>query len=98
MPPTYCFHDDAMQEDAVDSELGAALSEDKVREMALRAAGLSDRAPKAITHMTNSARDVKGLKSDSPAEGQACLTPGRRRSGRLTDFINISLNDLGINN
>src|SRR3984885_1532853 len=66
--PTYFFPDDAMQQDAVPAELAAALSDDKVREMALRAAGLSDRALKAITNMIDSARSVEGLPDDaSPA-------------------------------
>jgi hypothetical protein len=50
-----------MQADAVPAELAAALSDDKVREMALRAAGLSDRSLKAITDMIDSARTVEGL-------------------------------------
>jgi transcriptional regulator with XRE-family HTH domain len=36
VPPTYFFPDDAMQADAVPAELAVALSDDKVREMALR--------------------------------------------------------------
>ena len=43
----------------------AALSDDKVREMALRAAGLSDRSLKAITDMINSARTIEGLPDDA---------------------------------
>lgn len=66
--PTYFFPDDAMQQDAVPAELTAALSDDKVREMALRAAGLSDRSLKAITDMISSARAVEGL-PDNPSSG-----------------------------
>ena len=44
--PTYFFPDDAMQQNAVPAELTAALSDDKVREMALRAAA-SPTAPSA---------------------------------------------------
>jgi hypothetical protein len=47
VPPTYFFPDDAMQQDTVPAEMAAALSDHKVREMALRAAGLSDRSLKA---------------------------------------------------
>jgi transcriptional regulator with XRE-family HTH domain len=65
VPPTYFFPDEIMQQDAVPAELAAALSDDKVREMALRAAGLSDRSLKAITEMINSARSVEGLPDDS---------------------------------
>jgi transcriptional regulator with XRE-family HTH domain len=59
--PTYFFPDDAMQQDAVPVELTAALKDDKVREMALRAAGPSDRSLKAITDMIGNARAVEGL-------------------------------------
>jgi transcriptional regulator with XRE-family HTH domain len=65
VPPTYFFPDAAMLEDAVPAELAAALSDDKVREMALRAAGLSDRSLKAITDMIDSARTVEGLSDDA---------------------------------
>ena len=59
--PTYFFPEDAMEPDAVPAELTAALSYDKVRETALRAAGLSDRSLQAITETINSARTVEGL-------------------------------------
>jgi hypothetical protein len=58
-----------MQQDAMPAELAAALSDDKVREMALRAAGLSDRSLPAITDMVNSARTVEGLPDDTSPEG-----------------------------
>jgi transcriptional regulator with XRE-family HTH domain len=61
IPPTYFFPDDIVQQNAVPAEVTAALSDDKVREVALRAAGLSDRSLKAITDMINSARTVEGL-------------------------------------
>jgi len=61
VPPTYFFPDDTMQQGAVPAHLAAALSDDKVREMALRAAGLSDRSLTAITDMINSARTMEGL-------------------------------------
>ena len=67
VPPTYFFPDDAMQRDALPAEVTAALSDDKVREVALRAAGLSDRSLNAITDMIDSARTVEGLADgDSP--------------------------------
>jgi hypothetical protein len=53
----------------VHAELAAALSDDKVREMALRAAGLSDRSLKAITDMIDSARTVEGLPDDARPTG-----------------------------
>jgi len=69
VPPTYFFPDDSMRQDAVPAELAAALSDDKVREMALRAAGLSDRSLKAITDMIDSARTVEGLPDDASPAG-----------------------------
>jgi hypothetical protein len=69
VPPTYFFPDDVVQQDAVPAEVVAALSDDKVREMALRAAGLSDRSLKAITDMINSARTVEGLPDDAGTGG-----------------------------
>jgi hypothetical protein len=55
----------------VPAELAAALSDDKVREMALQAAGLSDRSLTAITEMINTARTVEGLHDNraSKADG-----------------------------
>ncbi len=72
VPPTYFFPDDSLDENAVPADLTAALGDAQVREMALRAAGLSDRSLKAITDMINSARSVEGLpdKADvDPAQG-----------------------------
>lgn len=69
VPPTYFFPDDAAQHDAVPADLVAALSDDKVREMALRAAGLSDRSLEAITGMIDNARAVEGLSGDDRSEG-----------------------------
>jgi transcriptional regulator with XRE-family HTH domain len=68
VPPTYFFPDDSLDENAVPAELTAALGDEKVREMALQAAGLSDRSLKAITDMINSARSVEGL-PDAAAGG-----------------------------
>jgi transcriptional regulator with XRE-family HTH domain len=64
VPPAYFFPDDTAGQGAVPAEVVAALSDDKVREMTLRAAGLSDRSLKAITDMINSARTVEGLPED----------------------------------
>jgi transcriptional regulator with XRE-family HTH domain len=61
VPPTCFFPDDSLDENAVPAELTAALGDAQVREMALRAAGLSDRSLKAITDMIDSARSVEGL-------------------------------------
>jgi transcriptional regulator with XRE-family HTH domain len=61
VPPTYFFPEDTLDENAVPAELAAALGDAQVREMTLRAVGLSDRSLKAITDMINSARSVEGL-------------------------------------
>jgi hypothetical protein len=65
VPPRYFFPDDAMQQDAGPAELAGALSDDKVREMAPRAAGLSDRSLKAIANTIYSARTVEELPDDA---------------------------------
>ena len=59
--PMYFFDDAEVQRDAVPAELVTALKDDAVREMALRAAGLSDRSLKAIGDMIESARAVEGM-------------------------------------
>lgn len=61
VPPTYFFPDDSLGDNAVPAELTAVLGDAQVREMALRAVGLSDRSLKAITDMIDSARSVEGL-------------------------------------
>jgi transcriptional regulator with XRE-family HTH domain len=73
VPPTYFFPDDTLDENAVPAELAAALGDAQVREMALRAAGLSDRSLKAITDMIDSARSVEGLpdKANSGDDAEA---------------------------
>jgi len=60
-PPTYFFPDESLAENAVPADLAAALGDAQIREMALRAVGLSDRSLKAITDMINNARTVEGL-------------------------------------
>jgi transcriptional regulator with XRE-family HTH domain len=61
VPPTYFLPDDCLDENAIPAELAAALGDDQVRVLALRAVGLSDRSLKAITDMIDSARSVEGL-------------------------------------
>lgn len=46
----------------------AALTDDKVRDLALRAAGLSDRSLRAIADMVDSARAVEGLPASAPGD------------------------------
>jgi transcriptional regulator with XRE-family HTH domain len=59
--PMYFFDDAEVRRDAVSAELVAALKDDAVRDMALRAAGLSDRSLQAISGMIESARAVEGM-------------------------------------
>jgi transcriptional regulator with XRE-family HTH domain len=59
--PVYFLPDDGKQERELPTEVVAALTDDKVRDLALRAAGLSDRSLRAITNMVDSARAVEGL-------------------------------------
>ena len=68
VPPTYFFPDDTAEKDAVPAEVVAALSDDKVRDMTLRAVGLSDRSLTAITDMINSARAMEGLQDGTSPE------------------------------
>jgi hypothetical protein len=44
VPPTYFFPDDCLDENAIPAELAAALGDDQVRVLALRAVGLSTSA------------------------------------------------------
>jgi transcriptional regulator with XRE-family HTH domain len=65
VPPVYFLPgtDTGADQTALPSEVLAALTDDKVRHLALRAAGLSDRSLKAIADMVDSARTVEGLPS-----------------------------------
>jgi ESX-1-secreted protein regulator len=59
--PVYFFDDAETGRDTVPAELVTALKDDAVRDVALRAAGLSDRSLKAISDMIESARTVEGI-------------------------------------
>jgi transcriptional regulator with XRE-family HTH domain len=61
VPAMYFFPDDETQQDTMPPELAAALKDDQVRQMTLRAAGLSERSLQAIADMIDSARIVEGL-------------------------------------
>jgi transcriptional regulator with XRE-family HTH domain len=66
--PIYFFDDAEAARGAIPPELIAALKDGEVREMALRAAGLSDRSLKAIRDMIEAARAVEGISSaDDPS-------------------------------
>jgi hypothetical protein len=60
----YFFDETEADRDAVPPELVAALKDDDVRDMALRATGLSERSLRAIRDMIESARAVEGLAAE----------------------------------
>lgn len=62
VPPVY-FLPDTTAGGELPAEVVAALTDDKVRDLALRAAGLSDRSLGAIADMIDNARTVEGLPS-----------------------------------
>ena len=62
--PMYFFKETEADRSAVPPELVAALKDDGVRDMALRATGLSERSLRAIRDMIESARAVEGLAVD----------------------------------
>ena len=62
--PMYFFEESEADRGAVPPELIAALRDDDVRDMALRAAGLSERSLRAIRDMIESARAVEGLAAE----------------------------------
>ena len=57
----YFFEETEADRGAVPPELVAALKDNDVRDMALRATGLSERSLRAIRDMIESARAVEGL-------------------------------------
>lgn len=61
VPPVYFLPDQTTQERELPAEVVAALTDDNIRNLALRAAGLSDRSLQAISNMVDSARSVEGL-------------------------------------
>lgn len=62
--PMYFFDETEADRDAVPPELAAALQNDDLRNLASRAAGLSERSLRAIREMIESARAVEGLGPD----------------------------------
>ena len=63
--PMYFFDNAEASRDAIPPELIAALKDGEVREMALRAAGLSARSLQAIRDMIEAARAVEGMPAAS---------------------------------
>ncbi len=70
VPPSYFF--DAQESERIDAELDllAALRDASVRQVALRASGLSPQTLRAITEMIDRARQIEGLddRNDRGAE------------------------------
>lgn len=62
--PVYFFDETETDRSAVSPELVAALQNDDLRDMTLRATGLSERSLRAIKEMIESARTVEGLPDD----------------------------------
>ena len=67
--PMYFFSDAETDQGTVSPELIAALQDDDLRDLALRADGLSERSLRAIKEMIESARAVEGLSDDRPTAG-----------------------------
>ena len=63
VPPVYFLPDTETDHTALPGEVLAALADDKVRDLTLRAAGLSGRSLQAIADMVDSARVMEGLPS-----------------------------------
>jgi transcriptional regulator with XRE-family HTH domain len=59
--PAYFFPDSETDQDGTRAELIEVLRDDSVRDLALRAAGLSDRSLKAIRKIIEGARSAEGL-------------------------------------
>jgi transcriptional regulator with XRE-family HTH domain len=70
--PTYFFPESDVERGSVPAEVAVALQDDKVRDIALRAAGLSGRSLKAISDMVDSARAM-----EEPAPSRRVQRRGR---------------------
>ena len=58
--PMYFFDEPETDRSAIPAEVAVVLQDDRVRDLALRAAGLSERSLKAISDMVDSARSLQG--------------------------------------
>jgi transcriptional regulator with XRE-family HTH domain len=58
--PMFFFEESESERGAIPAEVAAVLQDDAVRDLALRAAGLSERSLKAISDMVDSARTLQG--------------------------------------
>lgn len=71
--PTYFFPDSETERGAIPAEVAAALQDDNVRNIALRSAGLSERALQTISDLVN---NMRAIEEPQP-------TRRRARSGKL---------------
>jgi len=58
VPPSYFFEDDEIKRGEVPADVAAALQDDRVRDIALRTAGLSERSLKVISDMVDNVRSL----------------------------------------
>ena len=65
--PMYFFDEAETERGAIPAEVTAALKDDEVREIALRAAGLSEHSLKAIRAMVDSARAMERIPPEDSA-------------------------------
>lgn len=68
VPPSYFFDDTAADEITAELELLAAIRDNEVREIALRASDLSDAGRKMIKNVIEDAREIEGLASQAQRE------------------------------
>jgi len=94
--PMYFFEETEADRGTVPPELVAALKDDDVRDMALRATGLSERSLRAIKDMIESARTVEGLAVEDhrsrPGNSGLGLLGCGSELAHLTNLINFSSN------
>jgi hypothetical protein len=68
----YFFDEPETERGAIPAEVAVVLQDDAVRDLALRAAGLSEHSLKAISDMVDSARSLQAQppsRRSSPADG-----------------------------
>jgi len=63
----YFFDESETGRGAIPAEVAVALQDDAVRDLALRATGLSERSLKAISDMVDSARSLQAESSARPS-------------------------------
>jgi ESX-1-secreted protein regulator len=80
VPVNYFIDEDADADDTARHDLLAAVPHDAVRDLALRAAGLSERSLAAIAAMIDNARAIEGLPDNSHLFGKDSSRVGLPRS------------------